>query len=99
MGHQDAVPDDVPQSLAVSPEPCSPRAPVLWDAARHRLSNLLPLQSKQPPEQRQQQKGTLTLSPQLLGARMQPANMIKKMLSRGHYHRDSLPLPVQAYLS
>lgn len=45
-------------------------------------------------------------SPQLLGARMQPAkkrglpaNMIKKALSQGHYHHYPLPLPIQEYLS
>lgn len=68
--------------------------------------NLFILQRKQPPEQRQQQKGTLTPSPQLQGARMQPAkkrglpaNMINKVLSRGHCHHYPLPLSVQEYAS
>lgn len=48
--------------------------------------NLFILQRKQPLKQRQQQKGTLMPSPQLRGARMQPAkkwglpaNMVNKV--------------------
>lgn len=67
--------------------------------------NLFPLQRKLPPEQRQQQKGTLRPSPQLLGARIQPAkrrglpaNTVKKAWTQGHYHHHPLPFPVQGYL-
>lgn len=102
MGDQDDVPEpgSAPSASLPTPHACLLSACPFGCGQAPSLISLL-LQRKQPPEQRQQQKGTLMPSPQLLGARMQPAkkqglpaNMIKKVLSQGHYHHYPLPLPI-----